>query len=404
MGHDDREVRAPFQLLIKPVAADCNMACSYCFYRHKNALFDAGPHRMSYDMLEHIISDYMGYGFDPAVFIWQGGEPTMAGLEFFKKVVEFEQAYGHRGQRVGNALQTNGLLIDDAWADFLFEYKFLVGASIDGPPEIHDLCRRTPAGNGTFDRVMASVDMLRKREVAVNILSVVSQANVERGEEVYRFFRREGFTDLQFIPCLERDSTGGPADFNPTPRQFGRFLCDVFDAWLQDGFPEVTLRTFESLIACAAGMNHTLCTFSPRCGSYFLIEHNGDVFPCDFFMEPRWKVGNVSEAPLADFFKSGREMEFLRQKPNPDAGCIKCRWWKFCHAGCVKDWMDSKGKPAKKTYFCESYKMFLSHSEHELNRIGMLVSGKKPGRNDPCPCGSGKKYKKCCMIKNNDEI
>ena len=391
-----------FQLLIKPVAADCNMACSYCFYRPKNSLFAPGRHKMSLDILDHIVGDYMSYRFDPAVFIWQGGEPTLAGLGFFEKAVEFEQKYGHSGQKVGNAFQTNGILINKAWADFLHEYRFLVGMSIDGPRDIHDASRPTLAGKGSFDGVMRAADLLRGRGVAVNVLAVVSKANVGKGGEVYKFFRREGFADLQFIPCLERDSSGKPADFSPTPKQYGRFLCDVFDAWIEDGFPQVMLREFENFISCAAGIGPTVCVFSQRCGSYLLIEHNGDVYPCDFFVEPRWKIGNVSESPLSDFLRVKREQDFLLMKPYPDKGCIECQWWRFCHGGCVKDWIDPNGKASKKSYFCESYKMFLSHAEKDLRQIANTFTDNKPGRNDPCPCGSGKKYKKCCMAGDGD--
>ncbi len=399
MAGRDVKIQTPFQLLIKPVAADCNMVCRYCFYQPKNALFGSGPHRMADGLLERIVKDYLGYGFDPAVFIWQGGEPTMAGLGFFEKVVELEQAYGRKGQKVGNAFQTNGLLIDEAWADFLRSYSFLLGVSLDGPPEVHDASRRTQGGKGTFNRVMRAANLLRRHGVAVNILAVVSRANVEKAREVYRFFRREGFTELQFIPCLECDPAGRIADFCPTPSQYGRFLCRLFDAWMEDGFPEVSLRTFESFIACAAGLRPGFCLFADQCGSYLLIEHNGDVYPCDFFVEPRWRIGNVSEAPISDSLHCRQAREFLRIKPHPDISCSRCRWWEFCHAGCPKDWKDSRGRPAERTYFCESYKMFLGYAERDLLRIGRGATGHKPGRNDPCPCGSGKKYKKCCLAK-----
>lgn len=388
----------PFQLLIKPVAADCNMVCSYCFYRPRNELFGPGPHRMSDETLERLVGDFMGYGFDPSVFVWQGGEPTMAGLEFYEKVVSLQQACGKPGQRVGNALQTNGVMLDRMWADFLSEYRFLVGLSLDGPREVHDACRKMPSGMGTFDKVMKAARMLRNRNVAVNTLSVVSGANVAKAKEVYRFFRREGFTELQFIPCLERSPvSGGIAGFCPSPGEYGRFLCELFDEWMADGVGEVSLRTFDSFISVAAGMGATVCTFRPRCASYLLIEHNGDVYPCDFFVEPKWKIGEMTEAPLREFFDKEREKQFKRIKPTPDKECLDCEWWEYCRAGCVKDWVDARGRAARKTYFCKSYRAFLEHAHNDLKRLARMAAGKRPGRNDPCPCGSGKKYKKCCM-------
>jgi len=398
MPASERRPDKQFQLLIKPVAADCNMVCGYCFYRAKNELFGPGPHRMSHEMLERLTADFMSYGFEPTVFVWQGGEPVMAGLEFYEKAVSLQQSYGKPGQRVGNALQTNGVMLDRAWADFLGEYNFLVGLSLDGPRDVHDACRKTASGEGTFDRVTKAARMLRAQNVALNILSVVSRANVTKAKEVYRFFRREGFTELQFIPCLERDpASGGIADFCPSPEDYGRFLCELFDEWMADGAGEVSLRTFDSFVSGAAGMGATVCTFAPRCGAYLLIEHNGDVYPCDFFVTPGWKVGNITETRLREFFDKEKEKQFKRMKSAPDKGCFDCKWWKYCHAGCVKDWVSARGKAARKSYFCGSYRMFFEHAHDEVARLARRVVGKRPGRNDPCPCGSGKKYKKCCM-------
>lgn len=359
---------------------------------------------MSEAVLERIIREYMQLNFDPAVFIWQGGEPAMAGIGFFEKAISFEKKYGRSGQSVGNAFQTNGTLIDNRWAQLFAEYRFLVGLSIDGPREIHDAWRLTPGGKGTFDLAMNAANILKMKNVAVNILSVVSAANVEKGKQIYKFFRREGFSDLQFIPCLERDASGGVAQFCASPRQYGNFLCEVFDAWLDDGFPNVNLRVFESFIANAAGMPGTLCTFSNRCGSYLVIEHNGEVYPCDFFVAPRWLCGNVNETDIPDLFLKGIKPEFQRLKPKHDPACSDCRWFNLCYCGCVKDWIDSNGKPSTRSYFCEAYKMFFDHADKDINRIAKIISGHKPSPNDPCTCGSGIKYKKCCMGKTISNV
>ncbi|MBN1846459.1 MAG: radical SAM protein, partial [Sedimentisphaerales bacterium] len=224
----------PFTLLIKPAGPDCNLACTYCFYARKEALFAGGPHRMSDKVLEALVRDYMRLGFANCDFAWQGGEPTLMGLEFYRRAVELQRRYGVGGQTVGNALQTNAVLLDDRWCAFLHEHQFLVGVSLDGPQHFHDAYRLDHAGRGTYERVCAAIDACRRHDVQFNILVLLNALNVEAPDELFDFFRERDVRYLQFIPCVERlEGSDRPAEFSITPRQYGDFLCRLFDRWLE---------------------------------------------------------------------------------------------------------------------------------------------------------------------------
>jgi uncharacterized protein len=363
-----------FQLLVKPVAADCNSRCTYCFYRRTEAIYpEPARRRMSLEIAERMIREFLELRQPETVFSWQGGEPTLAGLDFYKEAVRLEQSCGRSGQVVGNALQTNGLRIGRDWAEFLAEYQFLVGLSLDGPAEIHNTYRRDAGGRGNFDQVMAAVEALRGAGAAFNILAVVSKANVERPAEVYRFFRRHGFHYLQFVPCLERDASGqGLAPFSITPEAYGRFLCVLWDLWIKDGFPEVSIRDFDSYLARRLQGKANLCTFQSACGQYLVIEHNGDVYPCDFYVQPDLKLGRLGDRPLAEFLRLEKARAFARAK-NPRAPeCGRCPWRSHCHGGCQKDRLLPNGSPAACSRFCPAYQAFFAHAEKNLARLRRL--------------------------------
>jgi len=360
-----------FQLLVKPVSADCNSHCVYCFYRRTESLYpEPAEHRMRAETLEPMVREFLELRQPETIFSWQGGEPTLAGLDFFREAVRLERAYGRPGQVVGNALQTNGLNLDREWADFLAEFQFLVGLSLDGPEEIHNTYRTNAAGRGTFEMVMAAAELLRRAGVAFNILAVVSTANVERPAEVYRFFRRSGFPYLQFVPCLERDPSGrGLAPFAISPEAYGRFLCELWDLWLGDGFPQVSIRDFDSYLHRRLQGKANLCTYQSACGQYLVVEHNGDVYPCDFFVRPEWRLGRLGERRLREFFRQPLALEFARKKTPPDPECGRCSWRGHCHAGCPKDRLDAQGSPAGRTRFCSAYQAFFAHAEKDLARL-----------------------------------
>ncbi len=413
-------------VLIKPAGPDCNMACTYCFYLEKSRLFsETKIHRMSDEVLEETVKQVLSQGEKAISFGWQGGEPTLMGLPFFRKAVAFQQLYG-RGHSVGNGLQTNGLLIDEEWAEFLSEYKFLVGLSLDGPEPIHNKYRRLRSGEGSWSKVVGKAELLLDNNVAVNALTVVNDYSVDFPDEIYSFHKSLGLNYMQFIPCLEPDP-GNPSQtafFSAPPEKYGQFLCRLFDFWLEDfdGMVATTsIRFFDSLFHIYVDLPPPECTLLKECGVYVVIEHNGDIYSCDFFVEPRWKLGNIMEGRLADRLNSSLQTKFGRMKAALPQDCLKCPWLRQCRGGCTKDRLHNPANHSL-NHFCPSYKIFFEHADQRFKDLAadwksrqsqdeslwsptqrrhQQASDSEPrhptvGRNDPCPCGSGLKYKKCC--------
>ncbi len=352
-------------LLIKPAGPDCNLDCGYCFYLGKKDLFGPGAHRMSLEILEAVIRQGMEECGSQIVFAWQGGEPTLMGLPWFGKAVGFQEQYGG-GKTVGNGLQTNGLLLDRAWAKFLRERRFLVGLSIDGPAHVHDRYRITRGRKGSFDTVVEKARLLLGEGVLTNALSVVTDYSAEHPDEIYAFLKGLGFRYLQFIPCVER-SAHDPSEVAPysvTPEAYGRFLVRLFDLWLDDfvdGMPATSVRYFDSVFHKYVGVSPPDCTLGRTCGTYLVIEHNGDVYSCDFFVEPRWKLGNVATHRLFDMLNSQRQTDFGDWKAALPPGCRSCRWLRACRGGCPKERAGSDP-----SHFCRSYEMFFGHADVTL--------------------------------------
>jgi uncharacterized protein len=425
-------------VLIKPAGPDCNLACAYCFYLEKARLFpERNVHRMSRETLEATVRGTMTAGSPVVTFGWQGGEPTLMGVEFFEQAIEFEKRYGgdgrhgdghdgdgrygRAGRTVGNGLQTNGLLIDGAWCGLLRDAKFLVGLSLDGPRHVHDRYRQQRGGEPTWQRVVDAGKRMLDAGVEVNALAVVNDYSAEFAGEIYEFLKEQRLTYMQFIPCLEPDprEPGRPAAFSVAPERFGRFLCEAFDRWIadfRDGRPTTSIRWFESIFATYVNAPPPECTLLAECGNYLVIEHNGDVFACDFFVEEAWRLGNVLGDDLGELLNSPRQAEFGRRKAILPRDCQTCEWLSHCRGGCPKErW----GGPAdaRQSYFCPAYKMFFAHADAKLRELaaGWLAGRNAPsplpappaasgpasrpavaGRNEPCPCGSGAKYKRCC--------
>jgi uncharacterized protein len=373
----------PFTLLIKPAGPDCNIACRYCFYSGKTALFGKGKHRMGGDVLDKLVSSYVKLGFPSSSFAWQGGEPTLMGLDFYKKVVKLQQACGADGQIVTNALQTNGILLDEQWCRFLAEYKFLVGISLDGPKEYHDYYRRSPSGKGTFDEVMAAIENCRRHKVEFNILVLVSNRNVEAADELFDFFREHKIKYLQFVQCVEQDpATGRIAEFGITAKQYGDFLCRIFDRWAEYGPDKISIRTFDSILSYLMAGEHSICTFRPQCNDYIVVEHNGDVFCCDFFVEDRWRLGNILEAPIEQLAADKRKREFSRLKTGISNKCLICRHLDICRGGCLKDRIVTEGDYKAASYFCDGYKRFFDYALPRFSQIAAGLS-RRPHRPTP---------------------
>jgi uncharacterized protein len=392
--------------LIKPASHLCNLACDYCFYRRVAQVYPEGDRIMSAAVAETLIKPALSLGAARNSFCWQGGEPTLCGLDFFKHAAALQQQYRQPGQVVENSIQTNGLLLDRAWAVFLRRNRFLVGLSLDGPIEAHDRYRKTGAGRGTFRRVMAAADLLREEGVDFNILTLLTDANIHQPENLYAFFRGQGFRHLQFIPCLDTDpATGEPRSYSIDADALGRFYTRLFDLWLDDGFPEVSIRLFEDILIYLLDGVRLSCSWLDCCDSYLLVEHNGDCYPCDFFVYPEWRLGNLDAENLAFILDSPRRREFARLKsawPNP---CRICHRFDFCRGDCTR-FRSAPGRPEDHSLLCRAWKTLLDHIESHpagvvnLARQARASHQNRPpveiGRNDPCPCGSGRKYKKCC--------
>ena len=405
-------------ILVKPAGPDCNMACTYCFYLKKADLFpSARIHRMTEVILEETIRQMMTQSGEQVSFGWQGGEPTLMGLPFFENIVEFQKRYGH-GQTAGNGLQTNGILINKNWAKFLRDYKFLIGLSIDGPEHIHNRYRFMRNGQGSWSRVVDRAKLLLDAEVAVNALTVVNNYSVRFPQEIYEFHKNLGLEYMQFIPCMElepKDSTR-TAPFSAPSKEYGEFLCKLFDLWLADFInnkPTTSVRFFDSVFFHYVDMEPPECTLLPACGVYLVVEHNGDVYSCDFFVEPEWKLGNIMEGNLTEMLNSDLQYSFGLMKATLPTACKNCRWLRYCRGGCTKNRIRNP-QEGSINKFCKSYEMFFEHADSSLRDLAQkwrrpqileeqktisLYTGErriKVGRNEPCPCGSGLKFKKCC--------
>jgi uncharacterized protein len=308
-------------------------------------------------------------------FAWQGGEPTLMGLDFYKQTVELQKQYGSAGQVISNALQTNGTLLDDSWCLFLAEYKFLCGISLDGPKEYHDHYRLDRGGRGTYDRVMAGIDCCRAQGVEFNILVLLNRINVEHPDELFDFFTKQDLLYLQFVPCVEHDPSDPtrPAEYSITPEQYGRFLCRFFDRWYDGWTRKLSVRIFDSMISHLMGGPQTECTFARNCNDYIVIEHNGDAFCCDFYVSEPTRLGNILQTPIEELARGPVKRAFSRKKAEIDNKCLICRHLDLCRGGCPKDREMLTGTHLVPSYFCEGYKMFFDHCIGRLRGLAVDI-------------------------------
>jgi len=360
-------------ILIKPAGPDCNLDCTYCFYLEKALLYsDTTVHRMSTDTLELLIKQIMEQSGNFVSIVWQGGEPSLMGLDFFKKAVEFQIKYG-TGKSVANSFQTNGILLTPEWADFFKKYSFLVGLSIDGPRHIHDKYRLTKNIQPTWHTVYKTVKMLLKSKVDVNAMTCVTDYSVNFPEEIYNFHKELGLRWMQFIPIVETDKNNHlkAAPFSVSAEKYGEFLIKLFDLWQADfvqGKPATSVRWFDSVFYNYVGMPSPQCTLRKKCGDYVIIEHNGDVYSCDFFVEPKWKLGNIRNRKISSMLNSSLQQEFGENKSKVPERCMRCEWLKYCYGGCPKDRIrDPKDNGV--SHFCLSYKMFFKHADLRLKEM-----------------------------------
>jgi uncharacterized protein len=423
-----------FHLLAKPTGAVCNLDCAYCFFLSKEMLYPGSRFRMADELLETYLRQLIEAHRTPEVTIaWQGGEPTLMGLEFFRRSVELAQRFAG-GRRVEHTIQTNATLIDDDWGRFFREQGFLVGISIDGPREMHDAFRVDKGGKGSFERVMRGLDVLRRHGVEYNTLTTLHAANAGQAVELYRFLRDQcGSRFHQYIPIIERvedeaqrrqewsswrdrplyTQTGAQvSERSITAQQYGRFLIDVFEEWVRRDVGEVYVQMFDVALANWIGEPPGLCIHSETCGTALALEHTGDLYSCDHFVEPAHRLGNIRDTHMRDLVASARQRQFGEDKRNTLPGyCRECDVRFACHGGCPKDRFITTptGEPGL-NYLCEGYKAFYRHVNRPMRIMGQLLARQHPpeeimrlyasedatrGRNDACTCGSGRKWKHC---------
>ena len=404
----------PFSLLIKPTSADCNLRCEYCFYLEKSVLYPRSKkHRMSDEVLEKMIAGYLATEQPVYAFGWQGGEPTLMGREFFEKVLSLQQKYG-KGRTIANSLQTNGTLLDDDFARFLAENHFLVGISLDGPEEVHNRYRRRADGSGSWQDVRRGMQCLERNHVEFNVLTLVNAADAGRGKQIYRYLRDLGVQYHQYIPCVEPEPDGSPMPFSITGEQWGQFLCDVFDEWIREDVYRVSVRMFDAVLNHMIDGSYSVCHMAGNCCQYFVVEHNGDVYPCDFFVEKDKRIGNLADRSWESMLSDPGYLAFGRQKAQWNPQCRSCEYLTYCSGDCLKHRIYNGNPPDHMSWLCSGWKAFYQHALPQLRELaeacrkdpamaGKWEDAPKNGlfvdagweRNEPCYCGSGKKYKKC---------
>jgi len=407
-----------FQIFAKPAGAVCNLDCSYCYYKDKSALYPSGG---AFPMSQNLLEEYIIQHFDAAPgpevnFSWHGGEPTTLGIDFFKRVIDFQRMHKPAGWRVRNGIQTNGVLLDEEWCRFLASESFSVGLSLDGPAELHDPYRTTRGGKPTHAQTMRAYELLRALNVHTDILCVVHNLNVRAPLAAYRFFRSIGCQYIGFLPAVEQsmETAAGVSPYTPSAEEYGIFLCKIFDEWIERDVDRVMVQSFEEAARPALGLEHSLCVFRETCGQIPVLEHNGDFFPCDHFVDSEHRLGNICETPLRQLLESAAQKNFGAAKRDAlPRYCRECEVLAMCNGGCLKYRFIKApdGEPGL-NYLCAGLKRFFLHSRAPL---ADLMSRRRPpaprfraptataGRNEPCPCGSGRKYKKCCGARTSSQ-
>jgi len=412
-----------FQIFAKPIGPLCNLGCHYCYYLDKRDLYPGSESfRMPGDLLEAYIVQHIEACPDPVIgFSWHGGEPCLLGLDYFRQIVALERKHCPPDRRIVNGIQTNGTLLDEAFCRFLADERFVVGISLDGPQALHDLHRLTRDQKPTYEQAIRGYALLQQHRVSTEVLCVVNADNVRRPLQVYRFFKRLQARYITFLPLVEPlpGAKGGVSPHTVPPDAFGTFLCTIFDEWLSQDIGRVKVQLFEEAARTAFGQEHTLCILRRTCGDVPVVEHNGDFYSCDHFVDPDHRLGNIRQAHLVDLLESPAQRAFGQAKLDrlPHM-CRVCEVVEMCNGGCPKNrFMQTPDGEAGLNYLCAGYKQFFNHCRPFVAATAALwrqQSGApltpqtpgtgipnttKPGRNDPCPCGSGKKYKKCCMNK-----
>ncbi len=420
-----------FHLLAKPTGAICNLDCAYCFFLEKEQLYPGSKFRMSEPLLETYIRQLIeSHQVDQVNIAWQGGEPTLMGLDFYRRAMEIVEKHRRPGMTFLHTMQTNGTLLDDAWCAFLKEHNFLMGLSIDGPHALHDVYRVDKGGGPTFDKVMRGLRLLQKHGVDYNLLTTVNRVNGDHPLEVYRFLRDEAKTDwMQFIPVVERINDDGGTllqegttvtDRSVLPEQFGTFLSTIFDEWVHNDVGRIYVQTFEAAARNWYGMPSSgMCVFNETCGTGLAIEHNGDIYSCDHFVEPKYLLGNINTTHMIELVSSPQQIKFGTDKRDDlPRYCRECDVRFACHGECPKNrFIETPDGEPGLNYLCAGFMAFFHHVDYPMKiMVGLMRRGRPANevmqllaaeeakwarifaaadRNAPCPCGSGLKFKQC---------
>lgn len=367
----------PINLLIKPASSACNLACRYCFYADVSSKREVPSYgRMSYETLETMVEKAFSGAEDSVTFAFQGGEPTMAGLAFYEKLIEFEERYNKKGLKVNHAIQTNGILITEKWAAFLKKHDFLVGLSLDGTRGSHDRNRVHVGGEGSFKDVWATAKLLEEYEVPFNILTVVTKEIAQNAGRVYDFYLSHNLRYMQFIPCI--DPLGEERGEDPwalTPKDYGQFLCDLFDRWYEDVSRRnfVYIRFFENLVGMLRGYPPEACGMAGVCARQLVVEADGEIYPCDFYVLDRWKLGNINSTGWDEIELRRDELEFIDMSRPVAEKCKSCRYLPLCRGGCRRDREPELDGEMSLNYFCESFKQFYGHAIPRLERLAAMA-------------------------------
>lgn len=400
-GDAYRHFTAPkaFNVMVKPIGPKCNLNCTYCYYLEKENIYpDTQNFKLQEDVLEKFTKSYIqDQEADHITFVWQGGESTMLGIDYFKKALEFQKQYA-AGKTIENAFQTNGTFIDDEWCKFFNDSNFLVGISIDGPEKLNDHYRKTNGGAPTFQRVMKSIELLHKYNVAFNTLSVVNKVTSEYPLEIYHFLKSIGSGYIQFIPIVERKAVHEEklklvhasyykeayvTEWSVNPEKYGEFLCAIFDEWVRHDVGNYYVQLFDVTLANWVGQPPGLCVFDGTCGMAAVMEHNGDIYSCDHFVYDKYRLGNVINNSLGEMITSQQQTDFGLAKRNAlPKYCLKCEYRFACHGECPKHRFvkTPDGEPGL-NYLCKAYKMFFRHVIPSMNYMANELSKKRPPAN-----------------------
>jgi len=428
-----RDRAVPFHVLAKPSGPACNLDCNYCFYLEKETLFpQASTFKMVPDILESFIKQYIESQPTNSVhFTWQGGEPTLLGVPYFEEIIRLQEK--HTGDKqITNAIQTNGVLLDEKWGLFLRKNSFLVGISIDGPQPLHDRYRLGHDGKGTFNQVMAGLNVLKNHHIEFNTLTVVNRSNQDQAGVIYNFLKSIGSTYWQFIPAVERTRADGSlaaphelddlklTEWSVEAERYGQFLTTIFKRWVREDVGNIFVQQFEAALANEMGRPAGVCVWNATCGQALAVEHNGDLYSCDHYVFPEYQLGNIMEMPLLDLVHSPDQQKFgIDKQDGLTQTCLDCDVLHLCHGECPKHRF-AEGPNGEKghNYLCAGYKQFFTSVRPELGVLKELLELGQPTekviqwmeekdrgfpnieaeQSDPCPCGSQLLFKDCCLV------